>query len=61
MVLRLQNRWWKQKRKKALKGGWYPRKEELGATSYSKPEPLLCLQIEAVDSKFGVLRHSLLL
>lgn len=31
----------KQKRKMALKGGWYPGEERLGATTYSKPEPLL--------------------
>lgn len=42
MVLRLQNREGKQKRKKALQGGWYPGEERLGGTTYWKPEPLLC-------------------
>lgn len=32
----------KQKRKKALQGGWYPGEERLGGTTYWKPEPLLC-------------------
>lgn len=44
MVLRLQNRWGKQKRTRLVKDGWYPGEERLGATSYRKLEPLLGLQ-----------------